>query len=110
MFGWIGKGLRTGIVTTRYPYAAPEFQTLTVPTIDWKQLRPESCLLLATVCPTGALSTDDTGTALRLNYGRCISCGFCAGALPNVARMTDEIELAARDRADLTITYQLTRG
>ncbi|MGI8824962.1 MAG: hypothetical protein ACR2JC_04820 [Chloroflexota bacterium] len=109
MFGWIGKGLRTGVLTTRYPRGAAHFQGWTVPGIDVALLRPEDCSLLARVCPTGALSCTVSSEAqeLVLDYGRCISCGFCARVLPGTVVMTSEIDLSARDLADLRTTYLL---
>jgi len=34
------------------------------------------------VCPTGAITRDDTTGSVLVKYGRCISCAVCAMACP----------------------------
>lgn len=110
MFGWIWRGLRTGVVTTRYPRGSVETVSRTVPRIDTGRLSIEDCAILDVACPTGALTCEVGGVppyraALILDYGRCISCAYCADALPDAVSMTTDFELAARDRADDRIVY-----
>jgi Ni,Fe-hydrogenase III small subunit len=54
------------------------------------------------VCPTGAISFEDAGgrRAARLDLAKCIFCGLCAEASPEI-RMTSVCECAARRRDDL---------
>ena len=102
MFDIIRQSLKTGIVTTRYPAAPPPVSARARgrPEIDWanwKDARPA-----AAVCPTGAISFEDAGgrRVARLDLGKCIFCGLCAEASPEI-RMTSVCECAARRRDDL---------
>jgi len=110
MFDILRKSLQTGVVTTPYPRAAPEIssQARGRPKIDfqnWKDARPA-----AAVCPTGAISFTDDGSArtASLDLGKCIFCGLCAEA-DTAIRITPACELAATSRAQLKLTarYQL---
>ncbi|MBI1791277.1 MAG: NADH-quinone oxidoreductase subunit NuoB [Acidobacteria bacterium] len=63
------------------------------------------------MCPTGAISLRDQGDArtVTVDYGLCVFCGLCAEASPDPAvRITQEFELAARDRGDLVLTADYT--
>ena len=102
MFDIIRQSLKTGVVTSRYPAAPPEISPRARgrPEIDWanwKDARPA-----AAACPTGAISFEDARgqRAARLDLARCIFCGLCAGAAPEI-RMTSVCECAARRREDL---------
>jgi Ni,Fe-hydrogenase III small subunit/Pyruvate/2-oxoacid:ferredoxin oxidoreductase delta subunit len=73
----------------------------------WQDARPA-----ADVCPTQAISIQDDGDrrAVTVDYGRCVFCGLCADAgLDQAVRITQDFELAARDRGHLVLTaeYQL---
>ncbi len=111
MFQILRKSLSTGVVTTAYPKVPARVSPNARgrPEIDfvaWKDARPA-----AAVCPTGAISCQDSGQArtARLDLGKCIFCGLCADADPAI-RMTNVCELAACRRTDLETraTYQLT--
>ncbi len=102
MFGILGQSLKTGVVTTSYPRTPPEVSSRArgKPEIDWtnwKDARPG-----AAVCPTGAISHEDTNgrRIARLDLAKCIFCGLCADADPAI-RMTSLCECAARRRDDL---------
>jgi len=77
MFGWVLKGLTTGIKTTRYPQKEE-----TAPGISAgrpcaaKVTRDDKSIL--TVCPAGALA-EDKGT-VSVDYSRCIHCFRCRRA------------------------------
>jgi len=110
MFGILGKSVSTGIVTTSYPATAPELsgRARGRPEIDWanwKDARPA-----ARVCPTGAISHEDSGDrrVARLDLAKCIFCGLCAEA-DTAIRVTNICECAARARQDLltAATYSL---
>lgn len=105
--GWILEGIRTGIVTTRYP-ARPDpgaIQGLRVrPRVMPARCRAGTCDRCVQVCPTQALAiTPVPGKEIfSLDLGRCIGCGLCAEACPQEALvMTNEVELAARSSQDL---------
>lgn len=105
--GWIATGLETGIVTTRYPKNVPNLRIRTVPRIDPAHLSWEACVVLADVCPTGSLACRFDVPSLILDYAKCIGCGLCAEAVPEVATMTADYQLAARDRRDLRTDFVL---
>jgi formate hydrogenlyase subunit 6/NADH:ubiquinone oxidoreductase subunit I len=110
MLRWILRGLRTGVLTTRYPKhpepIPPPFRG--APQVNPVQLSPRVCEELEAACPTGAFSYDRAVGALTLDYGKCIFCGLCAQALPSVVHMSTTYELAVRQREDLHTEYALT--
>jgi Ni,Fe-hydrogenase III small subunit/Pyruvate/2-oxoacid:ferredoxin oxidoreductase delta subunit len=58
-----------------------------------------ACSDCSKICPTGALQP---AGGLRIDLGRCLFCGACAGACPNGAvHFTDDYRLAARQREAL---------
>ncbi len=106
---WIRKGLKTGVLTTRYP-AAPEpmpagFRGRPVfdPNHRWTEAEGRQC---AAVCPTRALAMEREAKGrpirLRLDLGSCIGCGLCVEAGPKGAlSMDEEYELAVYRTEDL---------
>src|SRR3989441_6081617 len=112
MFKIIQQSIRTGIVTTTYPETPanvpPSFRGKPVFDFEgWLDARPA-----AEVCPTQAISVRDDGDhrTVTVDYGRCVFCGLCAEAgLDQAVRVTQEFELATRDRGHLILTaeYQL---
>jgi Ni,Fe-hydrogenase III small subunit/ferredoxin len=79
---WVLRGLRDGVVTTRWP-ARPD------PYADgWRgpatvlDPRPAGAADLASLCPTGAVSA--THRSLTLDQGQCILCGRCVVGRPDV--------------------------
>jgi len=80
---WVLRGLRDGVVTTRWParpdpYADGWRGPATV--LDPHPARPAELLSL---CPTGAISSETDGP-VRLDQGRCILCGRCVERRPEV--------------------------
>lgn len=102
MFGWIWRGVRTGVLTTRYPTRPdglpPAYRGR--PVIDQRRLR-DGGAAAAAVCPTQALEAMPHG--LRLDLGRCIQCGLCAEVCPEAIALVPDFELAARERTDLIL-------
>lgn len=107
MFGWIWRGIRTGVLTTRYPAGSPQGADALPPAfrgrpvIDQTECRDGACDAAVAICPTQALQA--TAQGLRLDLGRCIQCGLCAAVCPAAIRMAPEFELAARRQPDLVL-------
>lgn len=98
---WFIRGLRKGVITTRYP-AAAEASTKslpTPPTFVRSRLTGELADRLAGACPNGALRRDDHD--LVLDLGKCTGCGCCIDVAPEAACASGEFELAAVRRSDL---------
>jgi hypothetical protein len=98
---WTLRGLRRGVVTTRYP-ARPEPSAGLLPTPP--AFRPEALTRdladdLAAVCPSRALRRD--GDALVYDVGACTACGRCRAEAPQAVAASGEFELAAAARAHL---------
>jgi Ni,Fe-hydrogenase III small subunit/Pyruvate/2-oxoacid:ferredoxin oxidoreductase delta subunit len=103
MFSILRHSLGTGVVTTDYPRTPAEVSTRARgrPLIDfahWKDARPA-----AKICPTGAITCADENQrrTASLDLAKCIFCGLCAEVDPTAIRMTNEVELAGRQRAQL---------
>ena len=78
---WIFRGIKNGILTTKYPKAQPiseELPRRSMPpranaTSDWQKGRE--------VCPTGAIEAPVTGGGTgNIDLGRCIYCRKCEQA------------------------------
>jgi len=109
MFEILRKSLETGVVTTRYPATPVEVapNARGRPEIDWAQwldARPA-----ARVCPTGAIEFADAAgvRTASLDLGKCIFCGLCAD-VDQAIRMTNQCELACRNRKGLVTTAHYT--
>jgi len=117
-FGWIVRGLHTGVVTTSYP------GRLEPQPLDWRGrpvLDPDACraadgcVACIEVCLPAALRVEQTAPrrVLVLDYRRCIMCGLCVPVCPAGAlEMSPEYELAARRADDLrvSLTWKDTDG
>jgi Ni,Fe-hydrogenase III small subunit/ferredoxin len=101
MLAWIARGLRRGIVTTRYPRSPePElagFHSL-VEVLESHGGAPD----LEAVCPTGAIRVSERGE-VSLDRGLCILCGACAVKEPNRFRFAGRYETARRTRASIVV-------
>jgi formate hydrogenlyase subunit 6/NADH:ubiquinone oxidoreductase subunit I len=118
--GWLVKGLKTGVVTTRYPAVSePQPEPWRGrPVLDAQACRAaDGCAACVTVClpealhlapPVDARAGRSPG-GMVLDYGRCIMCGLCVPACPTGAlRMQPDYELAVRAAADLRVTVRWT--
>jgi Ni,Fe-hydrogenase III small subunit/ferredoxin len=81
---WVLRGLRDGVVTTRWPAKrdvyADEWRGPARPATS--PADPTSPDDLTDLCPTGAITVTD-GT-VRVDQGRCILCGRCVAERPGV--------------------------
>jgi Ni,Fe-hydrogenase III small subunit/ferredoxin len=104
---WILRGLRDGVVTTRWPakpdpYAAAVRGPATV--VDPSAADADE--RLDRLCPTGAIShADDAGanSGVRLDQGKCVQCGRCVAARPDVFGWSEGPAAAAMSRAGLLV-------
>jgi formate hydrogenlyase subunit 6/NADH:ubiquinone oxidoreductase subunit I len=107
---WFTRGLRRGVVTTRYP-ARPESSAALLPTppaFRPRQLTRESADHIVAVCPSNALSRH--GNDLILDVGACTACGRCADAAPDAVVPSGEFELAVTARAALVKVIPILGG
>jgi formate hydrogenlyase subunit 6/NADH:ubiquinone oxidoreductase subunit I len=98
---WFIRGLRRGIVTTRYP-ARPEPSAADLPTPPaFRPHRLDAGLAdrLCGVCPSRALRREED--VLIFDVGACTACGRCREAAPEAVTVSGEFELAATARAHL---------
>ena len=98
---WFVRGLRRGIVTTRYP-GKPDASAGDLPTPPAFAERAIDRSLadrLVAVCPSHALSHDSKD--LIFDVGACTACGRCAEDAGWAAQPSGEFELAVTCRADL---------
>jgi len=104
---WFLRGIRRGVVTTRYP-ARPDGSAKYLPTppaFRQRALTVHGADDLAGLCPSGALRREDR--VLVYDVGRCTACGRCAAAAPHAVTPSGEFELAATGRSELIKRIQL---
>jgi formate hydrogenlyase subunit 6/NADH:ubiquinone oxidoreductase subunit I len=98
---WFVRGLRRGVVTTRYP-ARPEPSAAllsTPPAFRPHRLTWEAADTLVRICPSRALRR--AGNVLVFDVGACTACGQCRTAEPDAVIASGEFELAATSRSAL---------
>jgi Ni,Fe-hydrogenase III small subunit/ferredoxin len=80
---WVLRGLRNGVVTTRWPRRRDGYADQVRGPARVLAGLPDGAGDLAGLCPTGAITYSPV-SGLRLDQGRCISCGRCITARPEV--------------------------
>ena len=98
---WFIRGLRRGVVTTRYP-AKPDPSARDLP--GPPAFRPGSLTgvaadALVQICPSRALTR--IGDVLMFDVGACTACGRCREHAPNAMAASGEFELATAARQAL---------
>jgi len=98
---WFVKGLRRGVVTTRYPAQADASASLlpTPPGFRPEELTSQIADSLAQICPSWALTR--AGDELIFDAGACTACGQCRESAPRAVTSSGEFELATTDRSAL---------
>lgn len=99
---WFLRGLRRGVVTTRYPAGELDEWTVRLPSAPAFHptlLTDDLADRLEAACPPGALTHERD--VLVLDLGACTGCGHCLGAGHRAVEASGEFLLAARDRGDL---------
>jgi len=96
---WALRGLRNGVVTTRWP-ARPDPYASAVRGPATVLAQPEDTDdQIERLCPTGAISSADG--RVYLDRGRCVQCGRCVNARPDVFGWSDGTPAAALSRGAL---------
>jgi Ni,Fe-hydrogenase III small subunit len=96
------RGLRDGVVSTAWPAKPDAYAD------SWRgpavvvDPRPDEAGALGALCPTGAIAATADG-ALRLDQGRCILCGRCVNARPEVFGWSRGPAAGALARAGLVV-------
>ena len=98
---WFARGLRRGVVTTRYPARSDGSAAFlpTPPAFRPRQLTRQTADRLVAVCPSMALRRQDD--VLIFDVGACTACGRCAEAAPDAVTPSGEFELASTARSAL---------
>jgi ferredoxin len=98
---WFYRGLRKGIVTTRYPKSIDAWSRdlPSAPAFHATRLTTALADRLAHDCPAGAITTE--GLELVVDLGRCTGCGRCLQIGGDAVAPSGEFLLASRDRAAL---------
>lgn len=108
---WFLRGLKRGVVTSRYPASPVDPWTadlVTPPQFRSGRLTYELADALVEVCPSKALSRQ--GVDLMYDIGACTACGRCLLVAGDAAAPSGQIELAARTRAGLIKRIPISGG
>ena len=98
---WALRGLRDGVVTTRWP-ARPDPYAAAVRGPATVVAPADAADQLDRLCPTGAISNADDG-GVRLDQGKCVQCGRCVAARPDVFGWSEGPGAAALWRGALAV-------
>lgn len=102
---WVGRGLREGIVTSRYPRRPDGYGVgyqAAIVLVGEPEQAPGASDRLAALCPTGAIGTTSHGT-LWVDRGRCILCGRCVEARPDCFAFDPSPQTASLRRGGLVV-------
>jgi Ni,Fe-hydrogenase III small subunit/ferredoxin len=101
MSPWALRGLRDGVVTTRWPARPDPYAE------DWRgpatiigSALPDGDL--AAICPTGAISVGPD-RQVRLDQGRCVLCGQCVAQRPDLFTWSRGAQVATLTRTRLVV-------
>jgi Ni,Fe-hydrogenase III small subunit/ferredoxin len=103
---WALRGLRNGVLTTRWPARPDAYAEATRgPAMAMAVPGPAGADLAADeasrMCPTGAISAG--GDGIQIDQGRCILCGRCVAARPDIFRWAAGPHSATLTRAGLVL-------
>ena len=98
---WFIRGLRSGVVTTRYQARRDDSAAClpTPPAFRPRQLTIQAADRMVAVCPSAALSRRDD--ILVFDVGACTACGKCAAVAPDAVAQSEDFELATTARSAL---------
>ena len=83
---WVLRGLRDGIVTTRWPRRPDEYADSWAGPVTVRTDAAPAVADVEALCPTGAIEVSDWPQAGRVSVdqGRCVLCGHCVAARPDL--------------------------
>jgi len=99
---WVLRGLRDGVVTTRWPARPDPYAE------GWRgpavvlDARSDRVANLVSLCPTGSISQGSDGE-VTLDQGCCILCGRCVQERPDVFGWSRGAAAAALSRTGLVV-------
>jgi Ni,Fe-hydrogenase III small subunit/ferredoxin len=102
---WVLRGLRDGVLTTRWPARPDRYAAATRgPATVIPSPVPDQALGadLAGLCPVGAITADSRGGP-RVDQGNCILCGRCVRMRPDVFSWSAGPGSAALTRTGLVV-------
>jgi Ni,Fe-hydrogenase III small subunit/ferredoxin len=110
---WVLRGVRDGIVTTRYPRRPDGYgsgfwgaiEVIREPGAATDGVHVSAQMTAADVvglCPTGAIALG-TGDDLHVDRGRCILCGRCVATRPDLFAFSPSIETSSLTRTALVV-------
>lgn len=103
---WISRGLRNGIVTSRYPRKADdlgaEFRGSV--TVNRRVVSNGDAQRVIELCPSQAIAL--RGDDLTLDRGACVLCGRCVQELPDVFQFSRSLETSSNVRHALVVPTQ----
>jgi len=100
---WATRGLRNGIITSRWPAGEDHYFSdfPAAVTVTTESTDTVAKIAAATdVCPTGAITA---GPDVRLDRGRCILCGRCITHAPNTFSWAPGCDVATLRRRALVV-------
>ncbi|MGE5292404.1 MAG: hypothetical protein ACM3ML_35500 [Micromonosporaceae bacterium] len=109
---WVLRGLRDGVVTTRWPGKTDNHAERLRGPAGVLDPAPSDAGGLPSLCPTGAISYSRGGgvQGLRIDQGRCVLCGRCVAARPEVFGWTRGPRGAALSRQELVVPRVTENG
>jgi Ni,Fe-hydrogenase III small subunit/ferredoxin len=101
---WVPRGLRDGIVTTRYPRRPDGYGGDFLGSVRVLHGVPASAPAVAeaaAACPTTAIFL--TASGARIDRGRCVLCGRCVALAPDAFAFDSGVETASFAREALVV-------
>jgi Ni,Fe-hydrogenase III small subunit/ferredoxin len=101
---WALRGLRNGVLTSRWPARQDEYAAATRGPATVLDAAAGGSVKgdLADLCPVAAISADRTGS-VQIDQGCCILCGRCIAARPDIFGWSAGPAVAAVTRAGLVV-------
>jgi Ni,Fe-hydrogenase III small subunit/ferredoxin len=99
---WLARGLREGIVTSRYPSRPDDYGPEWRGGIAVRAAESTDAAAVAGICPTDAIADHDG--RLHVDRGRCILCGYCVERYPEHFAFDASPETAMRSRDALVVS------